>query len=124
METSELKILIVDDNEMNRKLMYFTLRRLGCKTAEAGDGETAFEMYKNGDFNMILMDVMMPGIDGYQATRMIRQHEQQTGNHIIIIGVTGNVSAEDEAQCKESGMDHYLVKPFELEDFKKIVEKL
>jgi CheY-like chemotaxis protein len=106
-------ILLVEDSPANVLVATSMLENLGYKFDIAKDGEEAIEKYKSGKFDLLLMDVQMPRMDGYSATRLIRQHESQ--NSILrtpIIGVTAHAFSDDREKCIHSGMDDYLSKPF------------
>jgi PAS domain S-box-containing protein len=107
-----LAILLVEDNDANRRVVQLMINELGLEADEAADGLTAVERAAGRRYDVILMDVQMPGLDGLAATRRIRS--EQTGVPPIIIGLTANVLQEDEARCREAGMDGYLPKPLRL----------
>lgn len=113
------RILLVEDNKMSQKMMYYTLKRLGLETDYAEDGAEAVQKATEGGYDIVLMDIMMPVFDGYEATRRIRQSEkeQADGRHTLIIGLTGNVYDMEEQKCLQAGMDGYLAKPFDAEAF-------
>lgn len=110
---SELKILVVEDNPTNQKLLLQILERLGYTSACAKDGLEALEAFRRQPYDVVFMDVQMPRMDGLTATRHIRQEfpaEQQPQ----IIGVTGYAFSEDQAECTAAGMDLCLIKPIRL----------
>ncbi len=108
-----LKILVVEDNPINQKLMSKILERFGCRWEIAANGIEAVEYFKLGDFDLILMDVQMPEMDGLEATRTIRSLEEKNRQPAIpIIALTANAMAEDKKQCFDAGMNAYLSKPF------------
>lgn len=117
------KILLVEDNLISQKMMFYTFKAQGVVADIAGDGFEAVSMAVKGDYDVILMDIMMPGIDGYQATANIRQSEAQTGKHAYIIGLTGNVYDSERKKCFDAGMDDYMPKPFDMDLFKQILER-
>lgn len=106
------RILLVEDNPVNQLLAVRLLERLGHIVTKAEDGQIALERLQNGSFDLILMDVQMPVMDGIEATRQIRAQETQTGNHIPIIAVTAHAVIGDREACLKAGMDAYLTKPF------------
>lgn len=116
------KILLVEDNLISQKMMFYTFKAQGLAADVASDGFQAVDMALKGDYDVILMDIMMPGIDGYQATANIRQKEADSGKRAFIIGLTGNVYDSERQKCLDAGMDDYMSKPFDIEIFKEIME--
>lgn len=106
-----LKILLVEDNVVNQKLALLLLKKKGHSIVVANNGLEAVEKHKSGDFDLILMDVQMPEMDGLDATRSIRKYEQFTGKHIPIIAMTAHAFKKDEEICLNAGMDAYVSKP-------------
>ncbi len=108
-----LKILVAEDNPINQKLMSKILERFGCRWEIAANGLEAVEYFKRGDFDLILMDMQMPEMDGLEATHTIRSLEEKEKLPAIpIIALTANAMAEDKQQCFDAGMNAYLSKPF------------
>lgn len=105
-------ILIAEDNLMNQKLIIRVLNKLGYQPDLANDGEEVLEKMTVKDFDLILMDVQMPKLDGLQATRIIRQ---KYGQKPLILALTANALSEDRDNCIEAGMDGYLAKPLNLD---------
>ncbi|MER9337748.1 response regulator [Mesorhizobium sp. M0293] len=106
-----IDILIAEDNDVNRLVFGQILNGLGLSYRIAGNGRTAVEMYRALRPKLILMDVSMPEMNGYEAARAIRAMEVSTGTHIPIIGVTAHALKGDRDKCIEAGMDDYLPKP-------------
>ena len=106
-----LRILLVEDNIVNQKLALLLLRKRGHSVVVANNGLEAVEKHKSGDFDIILMDVQMPEMDGLDVTRAIRKYEQFTGKHIPIIAMTAHAFKKDEEICLNAGMDAYVSKP-------------
>lgn len=106
-----LKILLVEDNPVNQKLAILILKKKGHSVVVANNGLDALEKHKSEAFDLILMDIQMPEMDGLQATRLIREAEQETGNRIPIIAMTAHAFKKDEEACLEAGMDAYVSKP-------------
>jgi signal transduction histidine kinase/DNA-binding response OmpR family regulator len=106
-----LDILIAEDNEVNQLVFGQILNGLGLTYRIAGNGRTAVEMHRALQPKLILMDVSMPEMNGYEAARAIRAAEVRTGSHIPIIGVTAHALKGDREKCLEAGMDDYLPKP-------------
>lgn len=106
-----LDVLVAEDNEVNQLVFGQILSGLGLSHRIAGNGRTAVEMYRTFKPRLMLMDVSMPEMNGYEATRAIRAEEAQTGRHTPIIGVTAHALKGDREKCIEAGMDDYLPKP-------------
>lgn len=117
-----LNILLVEDNILNQKLMYFNLTKMGFSINIVNDGQQAIDAYKQQFYDIILMDIMMPILDGYQTTKIIRDIEIQTGHKSYIIGLTSNVYDSDKDKCLSIGMDDFIPKPFDIDVFCKILK--
>ncbi|MCX5752581.1 MAG: response regulator, partial [Candidatus Krumholzibacteria bacterium] len=115
---SSLKILLAEDNAVNQKLTTRMLEKHGFGATVAGDGRAAVAVFvAEGEppFDLILMDVQMPEMDGFEATQAIREIEKTTGTHVHIIALTANAMKSDRDQCIAAGMDGYLAKPIKLD---------
>lgn len=110
-ETPPLDILLVEDGIANQKLALGLLERWGHTVTVANDGREALQSVESGTFDVILMDLQMPGMDGLEATVAIRERERETGAHIPIIAMTAHALKGDRERCLSSGMDGYLSKP-------------
>ncbi|MBZ9796287.1 response regulator [Mesorhizobium sp. ES1-4] len=108
---SPIDILIAEDNDVNQMVFGQILNGLGLSYRIAGNGRTAVEMYRSLHPRLVLMDVSMPEMNGYEATRAIRAIEASSGDHIPIIGVTAHALKGDRDKCIAAGMDDYLPKP-------------
>lgn len=109
-----LHVLLVEDNELNAEIAQFTLDRAGAIVTHAKDGESAVETFAASaphEYDVVLMDIMMPGIDGLEATRQIRALEREDAATTPIIAVSANAFAEDRRLSREAGMDAHLSKP-------------
>jgi len=106
-----LRILLAEDNPVNQKLAFQILTKAGHLVVVAENGLEAVEKHKTGDFDLILMDIQMPEMDGLEATRIIRQSEETTGRRIPIIAMTASAFKKDEEDCFRAGMDAYISKP-------------
>ena|GEM_PF-1167512 len=106
-----LRILIAEDNAVNQLFARRTLERAGHEAVVAENGEEALALLEQQDFDVILMDVQMPTMDGFQATAQIRQREQGTGRHQPIIAITAHAMKGDREHCLSMGMDDYVSKP-------------
>jgi diguanylate cyclase (GGDEF)-like protein len=109
-----LRVLVVEDNRTNQQVAKGMLQRLKCTADITTSGEEALDMFATGKYDLILMDVQMPGMDGYQATRAIRGKETP-GTHTPIVAMTANSSSDDIEKALEAGMDDFLAKPFRLD---------
>ncbi|MEJ5250607.1 MAG: ATP-binding protein [Armatimonadota bacterium] len=107
-----LRVLLVEDNEVNRKVAVRMLERLGCVVDIADDGHEAVQKCAEHEYDVVFMDVHMPQMDGYEATRRIREQEQRSGRHQTIIAMTASAMQSDRERCLQAGMDDYLSKPF------------
>lgn len=108
---SGLKLLVTDDNQVNRELLGIYLNNWGCDFEYAKTGLEAVEKFKGNSYDMILMDVQMPEMDGLEATRKIREMEKANGRHIPVIALTAGVMQEDIENCLKAGMDTHIPKP-------------
>jgi signal transduction histidine kinase/DNA-binding response OmpR family regulator len=119
-----LRVLIAEDTEINRELLTELLERRGHSTSSANDGLQALAALERERFDAVLMDEEMPRMNGLDATRVIRQKEISTGEHIIVIGLTGNATMEDERKGLEAGMDAFLGKPIQMDKLYRTLESL
>ena len=120
------KILLVDDNEINLEIESEILKGLGFSTDTALDGSIAIEMVRNskpGEYGLILMDIQMPGVDGWQATKAIRKLENPRLASIPIIALSANAFESDKRESIESGMDAHLAKPIDIPLLVETLEK-
>jgi CheY-like chemotaxis protein len=108
-----MRLLLVDDNAVNRELIGALLAPFDLDIDIARDGVEAIDAASRGDFDLILMDVQMPVMDGLTATRRIREMEDAGGRRIPIIAMTANVLPEQVARCLEAGMDDHIGKPID-----------
>ena len=122
-----LHILLAEDNELNMEIAEFVLQNEGAEVTKAWNGQEAVELFGNsepGEFDVILMDIMMPVMNGYEATKMIRSLEREDAKTIPIIAMTANAFTEDRIRAKESGMDEHIAKPVDVELLVKVIHKL
>jgi signal transduction histidine kinase/ligand-binding sensor domain-containing protein/ActR/RegA family two-component response regulator len=106
-----LRILVAEDNAVNQKLAVTVLKKLGHQVELAVNGAEAVRMWRAGPFDLILMDVQMPEMDGFEATHVIRHEEQESGAHIPIIAMTAHAMPGDRERTLQAGMDDYVSKP-------------
>ncbi len=112
-KSAGLRLLLAEDNPVNQKLAVIMLQKAGYAVDAVENGLQAFEQIRNHTYSAVLMDVQMPEMDGYDATRRIRAWETQTGQHIPIIAMTAYAMAGDRELCIQAGMDDYVSKPLE-----------
>ncbi len=108
----DANILIAEDSLVNQEVAREMLSKLGCRIDIAGNGEEALQAISGKSYDLVFMDVQMPYKDGLEATRIIRQ-EENDGSHLPIVALTANAMEGDKTPCLEAGMDDYLAKPFE-----------
>ncbi len=119
-----LNILLVEDNILNQKLIFLNLKKMGFKIDIANNGKEAVDMVKLNRYNLIIMDLMMPVMDGLEATTLIREYESNLDYSTTIIGLTANTFDADREKCLDHGMDEYMTKPFDLNLFKSLLSDL
>jgi two-component system sensor histidine kinase/response regulator len=119
-----LRVLVAEDNEINQMVAENILTEVGYEVVIAHNGREALATFQSQAFDVILMDVHMPEMDGYQATAAIRAIEQETGKHIPIIALTANAIKGDKELCFNAGMDSYVSKPFQSEELLDAIQAL
>ena len=122
-----LHILLAEDNELNMEIAEFMLQNEGADVTKAWNGQEAVELFKKserGEFDVILMDIMMPVINGYEATKRIRSLDREDAQAIPIIAMTANAFTEDRIRAKEAGMDEHIAKPIDTKKLVKIIHEL
>ena len=118
------RILIVEDDPTNRALVHMALAQKHYLTESASNGLQAVDKWEKGAYDLIIMDVQMPVMDGIAAARAIREKEREQGGHIPILAMTAHAYDDDEAWCLASGMDAYLAKPVDLTEVIELVGKM
>ena len=118
--SSQKNVLVVDDSEVNILLLEIQLKELGHKVTAAATGEVAVSLAKRGQFEMIFMDIQMPGIGGLEATNRIRQHNRS----VLIVGLTAHATTEEKKGCLAAGMNDVLIKPVGMESLRVITQRL
>ena len=122
-----LHILLAEDNELNMEIAEFMLQNEGADVTKAWNGQEAVEIFKKsgaGEFDVILMDIMMPVMNGYEAAKMIRSLDREDARGIPIIAMTANAFTEDRLRAKEAGMDEHIAKPVDAKLLIKAIHKL
>lgn len=123
--SNKISILLVEDNALNQKVVTFSLKKLDCDIHIANNGLEGLELFKQNKYNFILMDIMMPIMDGLESTKRIRAYEQEEQiEPTPIIAVTANALDNDRDKCIEYGMDDFMTKPFNLVNLKEILDRL
>jgi CheY-like chemotaxis protein len=116
-----MRILVVDDDTVISDVFAIMLRRAGFEVDSAEDGIKGVEKWEQGNFDLVLMDVQMPHMNGFEATRVIREKEGMRGGHTPVVAITAHALKRDEEQCLAAGMDAYVSKPV---DFEKLFETI
>ena len=122
-----LHILLAEDNELNMEIAEFMFQNEGTEVTKAWNGQEAVELFEKsrpGEFDVILMDIMMPVMNGYEATKMIRSLDREDAKVIPIIAMTANAFTEDRLRAKEAGMNEHIAKPVDANLLVKIIHKL
>jgi CheY-like chemotaxis protein len=121
---ARIRILLAEDNAVNRAVAVRLLEKRGHRVTQARTGKEAVELLSLEAFDLILMDVQMPEMDGYEATAVVREAEKATGAHIPIIALTAHAMKGDRERCLEAGMDAYLAKPINQRELLATIERL
>ena len=122
-----LHILLAEDNELNMEIAEFMLQNEGADVTKAWNGQEAVELFRKsepGEFDVILMDIMMPVMNGYEAAKTIRSLNREDAKTIPIIAMTANAFTEDRIKAKEAGMDEHVAKPVDMELLIKVIHRL
>ena len=121
-----LNILLVEDNLLNQRIVTFSLKRFNHDVVIANNGVEAIELFREKKFDVILMDIMMPVMDGLEATVKIREIENviNAEKRTPIIALTANTMDNDRDKCLSYGMDEFMAKPFDIEKLNTIFEEL
>ena len=122
-----MHILLAEDNELNMEIAEFLLQNEGAEVTKAWNGQEIVELFRKseaGEFDVILMDIMMPIINGYEAAKRIRSLDREDAKKIPIIAMTAHAFTEDRIRAKEAGMDEHVAKPIDVELLIKVIHKL
>ncbi len=122
-----LHILLAEDNELNMEIAEFVLQNEGAEVTKAWNGQETVELFRNskpGEFDVILMDIMMPVMNGYETAKMIRSLDREDAKTIPVIAMTANAFTEDRRRAKEAGMDEHISKPIDVKSLIKVIRKL
>lgn len=119
-----MKVLLVEDNPVNRTLTRRLLEKLGCDVMTANDGDAASSLWQWHPFDLIFMDCVMPGVDGFEATRRLRAWEAgRNGSRVPVVALTASAMEEDEERCRRAGMDSFVAKPVNIEMLRAVLEQ-
>jgi CheY-like chemotaxis protein len=123
-EKRHVRILLAEDNDINQKVAMNILKKLGYKADIAVNGMEAVNALEKDSYDLVLMDVQMPEMDGFEATKTIRNPDSKVRNHNIpVIAMTAHAMKEDRQRCLDHGMDDYMSKPINPEELSKKIEK-
>jgi signal transduction histidine kinase/DNA-binding response OmpR family regulator len=123
-EKHRIHILLAEDNAINQTLAVRLLEKRGYSVTVAPDGRAAVDAFERGGFELVLMDIQMPGMDGFEATAAIREREKLTGGHMPIVAMTAHALVGDRERCIASGMDDYVTKPIRTSELFAAIEKM
>ena len=122
-----MHVLLAEDNELNMEIAEFLLQNEGAEVTKAWNGQEIVELFRKseaGEFDVILMDIMMPIINGYEAAKRIRSLDREDAKKIPIIAMTANAFTEDRIRAKEAGMDEHISKPVDVNLLVKVIHEL
>jgi CheY-like chemotaxis protein len=124
-DLKELNILLAEDNFINQRIAIITFRQLGISVDIASNGQEALDMYRKKCYDLILMDMQMPVMDGLEATRQIRTFEKESGSvhGVYIVALTANIISDKKEECIQAGMDDFIEKPFQEETLRDLFSK-
>lgn len=123
MSTSQLRILLAEDNRSNIELMRFIIQKLGHEMVIVDDGKKALDECLAKKFDIVLMDLQMPEMDGIEATRLIRESNDYNKEELCIVALTASNMYEEYSNYKELGFNSYITKPFQLKEIRDCLEE-
>ena len=115
------RALVVEDSEVSRKLMTFILENEGFEVAVAANGKEGVDKFVKQSFDVVIMDIQMPVMDGLESTRLIREHEKESGTRAPVIAVTAGM---DRGSCMKADMDEYIEKPVQVPVFHEALQRV
>jgi two-component system sensor histidine kinase/response regulator len=121
--TGSLRVLVAEDNLVNQRLVTRLLEKRGHFVVVAGNGQEALEALEKEGFDLVLMDVQMPVMDGFEATAAIRKREEGKGIRVPVVALTAHAMKGDREKCLAAGMDGYLTKPIRPQQLDELLEK-
>jgi two-component system, sensor histidine kinase and response regulator len=119
-----LRVLLAEDNLVNQKLVVRITEKQGHVVTVASDGKKALALLRDHEFDVVLMDIQMPVMGGFESTSIIREEEKTTGRHVPIIALTAHAMKGDRERCLEAGMDDYLSKPVNAQELLEAIERI
>lgn len=124
-DLKELNILLAEDNRINQRIAMLTFRQMGLSIDIASNGQEALDMFRQNNYDLIMMDMQMPVMDGLEATRQIRTFEKETMpvHRVYIIALTANAIYERKEECIQAGMDDFMEKPFQERTLRSLFSK-
>ena len=122
-ESCHRRVLVVEDNLVNQRVATLMLEKLGCRVDVARDGRKAVEIFATSSYDLVLMDCLMPDLDGYEATAAIRELEDPHGRRTPIVAMTANAMSGDREKCLAAGMNDYITKPIHQSELVRILEQ-
>lgn len=117
-------LLLTEDDPNNRKALGLLLQWANFTIDFAENGLQAVEMWERGEYDLVLMDIQMPHMNGFEATRAIRKKERERGGHIPIVAMTAHAFKEDEERYLDGGMDHYISKPIDINKCVQLIRQI
>jgi CheY-like chemotaxis protein len=117
------RVLLVEDEDTVRYVLSETLREAGCAVTGVCDGNEALQRLQSGSFDLILMDLRIPGMSGWETASLLRERERRDGRHVPIIGLTASPLLEDQRSAKAAGMDEVIVKPVDEDELRSILDR-
>lgn len=121
--TASTSVLLAEDDEVNRIFVEELLKAKQCRVVSVENGQGVLDVLENDQFDMVLMDIQMPEMDGIQAIRHIREIEKESGQHLPVIALTAHAMEDHRKQCLLAGMDDYLAKPLDVEELFSVMKK-
>lgn len=122
--TRPARILLAEDNPVNQRVACRVLEKQGHQVVIANNGREALDALEREQFDLVLMDVQMPEMDGLEATAILRERERKTGTHLTVVAMTAHAMTGDRERCLSSGMDDYISKPIHAEQLLNLVRRL
>jgi CheY-like chemotaxis protein len=122
--SSAVRVLLAEDNIVNQRVAAGIMRKRGHEVTIAGNGRDALTALAHGTFDIVLMDVQMPEMGGFEATAIIRREEAERGGHVPIVAMTAHAMKGDRERCLDAGMDDYLSKPLEASTLLEMIDRL
>jgi two-component system sensor histidine kinase/response regulator len=120
--STSLRVLVVEDNPVNQRLIARLLEKRGHRVVVVANGREALDALQKESYDLVLMDVQMPVMDGFEATAVLREKETGTGNHQTVIALTAHAMKGDRERCLSAGMDGYLAKPIRSQELDDLLE--